>query len=303
MVPRMLLSRQRPSSSHTREGQCTWRQPAVVKRESLRLKGEQCVSSYVLSHELSGERQRLALMSELLDPFQRAVLKRLGLRPGWRCLEVGCGNGSISRWLSEEVSGGGHVVASDVDTSYLADLHASNLEVRRLNILDSTVERRAYDLVTARAVLHHIQDRKRAIRNMLAALKPGGLLLCIEPDFLPATASEPPSLRNFWEAWLKWSSSVGIDYFLGRKMPELLAHSGVERVGAEGTTAIYNGGSPWAKYWLETVNELRPKLVESRFLNEQSLTTFSRFYQDQHHWTSAIIFVGAWGYQPHGSLS
>ena len=67
------------------------------------------MNAYALSHDLQGERQRLALMSELLDPTERRNIRQLGLAPGWRCLEVGCGNGSIARWLAIQVGHGGHV--------------------------------------------------------------------------------------------------------------------------------------------------------------------------------------------------
>jgi SAM-dependent methyltransferase len=255
------------------------------------------LNDYVLPHQLQGEQRRLALMSELLDPVHRSLLKAAGLQSSWRCLEVGCGNGSISRWLCTQAKAG-HVVATDLDTTYIAGLQASNLEVRALNILEASIEPRTFDLVTARAVLHHLPDREKAVRQMIAALKPGGVLLCIEPDMLPATAAEPESLRSFWQGWLKWSASVGIDYFVGRKLPGMLAGSGLQRVEAVGNTALYSAGSPWATYWLETLNELRPKLLESGFVSDESLVVVEQFYRDPNHWTSAITFVGAWGFRP-----
>ena len=236
-------------------------------------------------------------MSELLDPWHRSLLKAVGLEPDWRCLEVGCGNGSISKWLSTLCSAG-QVIATDLDTGYIADLRAPNLNVRSLNILQGKIEEGAYDLVTARAVLHHLPDPQTAIRRMISALKPGGGLLCIEPDFLPATAAKPESLQEFWQGWLKWSVSAGIDYFIGRKLPGLLAGSDLQRVEAVGNTAIYNGGSPWATYWRETLAELRPKLLEFGFVNDELLRVVDQFYRDPNHWTSAITFVGAWGFQP-----
>jgi SAM-dependent methyltransferase len=254
------------------------------------------VSDYVLPHQLQGEQRRLALMSELLDPWHRSLLKMVGLQPGWWCLEVGCGNGSISQWLSAQVTGGS-VVATDLDTSYISKLRGPNLNAQRLDILEGTIETNAYDLVTARAVLHHLPDRQKAIHQMVRALKPGGVLLCIEPDFLPATAAEPEPLRRFWQGWLQWSVSAGIDYFVGRKIPSLLTNAGLQQVEAVGNTAIYNGVSPWATYWLETVTELRPKLLQSGHVSEESLGVLEQFYRDPEHWTSAITFVGAWGYR------
>jgi hypothetical protein len=41
---------------------------------------------YVLGHQNQGERERLALMSTLLDPMHRRLVERLGVRPGVRTL-------------------------------------------------------------------------------------------------------------------------------------------------------------------------------------------------------------------------
>jgi SAM-dependent methyltransferase len=256
------------------------------------------MSGYTLPHDLAGERTRLALMSELLDPLHRRFLEKLGVRPGWRCLEVGCGNGSISQWLAARVAPDGHVVATDIETSYLQGLHAPCLEARRLDIVNDRVEEGAYDLVTARAVLHHLPLREKAVQQMIAALRPGGVLLSIEPDFLPATVAEPEPLHAFWQAWLRWSVSEGIDYFIGRKMPALLSRLGLENVGGEGSTAMYAGGSPWSTYWLDTVQELRPALLKSGDATENLLSSFQTAYNDPQIWTSAITFVASWGSKP-----
>jgi SAM-dependent methyltransferase len=253
------------------------------------------MADYILPHRLEGEKQRLELMAQLLDPLHRRQIEQLGLQPGWRCLEVGCGIGSISQWLAPSVVPGGHVVASDLDLRFIAGLRMPNLEVRQINILEDAVEEGAYDLVTARAVLHHIPTPERAVQRMISALKPGGVFLSIEPDFLPATVAAPRSIHAFWQGWLAWSASVGVDYFIGRRMPSLLAGLKLGAVAAEGQTAFYGGGSPWAAYWLKTIEELGPKLLESGHLTEQSISDFNHHYADPHFWTSAITFIAASG--------
>jgi ubiquinone/menaquinone biosynthesis C-methylase UbiE len=80
---------------------------------------------YTLPHQLVGEQQRLALMSALLDPVELAHIARLGVCPGWRCLEVGCGNGSIALALAGRVAPTGHVVASDIDLTYIRHMQAA----------------------------------------------------------------------------------------------------------------------------------------------------------------------------------
>ncbi len=69
----------------------------------------------------------------LLDPLSRQ--RRALVQPGWRCLEVGAGRGSMARWLAQQVGEQGRVVATDVDTTYLERLTIPNLDIRRHNIL------------------------------------------------------------------------------------------------------------------------------------------------------------------------
>ena len=163
------------------------------------------MAAYVLGHQLKGERDRLALMSELLDPMHRRHIEALGvLKPGARTLEVGCGNGTISSWLAQRITPGGVAVAVDLDLSLL-DVRAPNLELRQADIVIGAIEPGNFDLVTARAVLHHVRDAEAAIRNLVASMRAGGGLLLIEPDFLPVSIAEPTEIRLFWEQWLAWS--------------------------------------------------------------------------------------------------
>ncbi len=178
---------------------------------------------YVLGHHLKGEGKRLALMSELLDPMQRRHIEELDIvKPGARTLEVGCGNGSISAWLARRVSPDGKAVAVDLDLS-LIDVRAPNLELRQDDIVAAPVDRRSFDLVTARAVLHHVANVEAAIGNLVASLRPDGAILLIEPDFLPVSVAEPPEVRAFWNGWLAWSRERGIDYQIGRTLAPRLA--------------------------------------------------------------------------------
>jgi len=245
---------------------------------------------YILDHHKAGERQRLALMSELLDPMHRRYLESLGVGPGTRALEVGCGNGSISAWLGQRTAHGGSVVAVDLDLS-LADTRAPQVDFREGDILAGPVEPGGFDLVTARAVLHHVSDARAAIANLVASTAPGGAILLIEPDFLPVTIAEPPEIHAFWSAWLSWSRGQGIDYMIGRRLPSALADAGLEQITATAETALYNGGSRWAHYWQQTIVELREPLVASGALDERSIATFLGHCVDPTWWTQTIAFT------------
>ena len=257
------------------------------------------MSEYVLDHHQEGERQRLALMSRLLDPMHRRHIEQLGVKPGVRTLEVGCGNGSMSAWLAARIAPGGRAVAVDLDLS-LVDADAEGLELRQADILAGPVEPGGFDLVTARAVLHHVADAKAAVANLVASVRPGGAILLIEPDFLPVSIAEPPEVQAFWQGWLAWSREQGIDYFIGRRLPAMLSRLGLQDIGATAETALYNGGSLWALYWQETVIELRPRLVASGKLDDRSVDAFLTQCADLSWWTQTIAFTAARGHAPRG---
>jgi SAM-dependent methyltransferase len=248
------------------------------------------VPEYVLDHHQAGERQRLALMSSLLDPMHRRHLDRLGAEPGTYTLEVGCGNGSISAWLARRVAPDGRAMAVDIDLS-LAETQVAGLEFRQADILAGPVPPGGFDLVTARAVLHHLDDADAAIGNLIASARPGARILLIEPDFLPATIAEPAEVREFWRGWLAWSSAHGIDYFVGRRLPAMLARRGLVDVEASAETALYNGGSLWARYWQQTVRQLRPRLEESGAVPRQLVDVFLMQCGDPAWWTQTIAFT------------
>jgi SAM-dependent methyltransferase len=255
------------------------------------------VSKYVLDHHQEGERQRLALMSQLLDPMHRRHIEDLGVEPGARTLEVGCGNGSISAWLAGRIAPGGRAVAVDLDLS-LADAHVAGLEFRQADILAGPVAPGGFDLVTARAVLHHVGDIQAAVSNLVASARPGGAVLLIEPDFLPVTAAEPPEVREFWDGWLAWSCEQGIDYFTGRRLPGMLSQHGLADVGAAAETALYNGGSPWAVYWQQTIRQLRPRLADSGHLDGRTIDAFLARCAEPRWWTQTIAFTAVHGRVP-----
>ena len=107
--------------------------------------------------EMETESARLGLLEASRDPGTMRQLEQLGVGPGWRCLEVGAGRGSIVRWLAEKVTPTGSVTAVDIDPRFLSDM-PENVEVRALDIREDEVEAEAFDLVHCRALLMHLPD-------------------------------------------------------------------------------------------------------------------------------------------------
>lgn len=67
-----------------------------------------------------GEAARLQRQADELAPDSRALLDRVGLRPGQSAIDLGCGPRGIIDLLAERVSPGGRVVGLDADPALTA---------------------------------------------------------------------------------------------------------------------------------------------------------------------------------------
>ena len=62
---------------------------------------------------------------------------------------------------------------------------------------------------------------------------------------------------------------------------------------------MYNGGSPWADYWTQTVTELG-QLVDSGSLDDQLIDRFVAYCADPRWWTQTIAFTAVHARAPRG---
>jgi SAM-dependent methyltransferase len=255
------------------------------------------MADYVLPHSIPQEDERLTLMSRMLDPQLFFRLGQAGVSPGWRCLEVAAGNGSVSAWLAGQVGATGQVVTSDIDTRFLERLAVPNLEVRRLDVTRDDLGG-PYDLVCGRAFLHHIPARSDVLRRLVAAVRPGGRIVIEEPDFHPVLATDSPAMRAFWQGWLAWSADQGIDYFVGRRIAPWLAALGVGDLAAHGETILFGGGALPARYLKLTMQELKPSLLASGLIGPATWDEAMALFDNGAFWTWQNSYVTTTGTRP-----
>jgi 2-polyprenyl-3-methyl-5-hydroxy-6-metoxy-1,4-benzoquinol methylase len=254
--------------------------------------------AYVWQHDLKGEPDRLRLMSDLLDPSSRFHLLRTGVTTGWRCLEIGAGNGSLSQWLAERVGPRGHVTATDIRTDLMEGIAAGNLEVRKFDVVYDEPPGAPYDLVAIRALLHHLPERRAVVTRMAHWLKPGGWLFIQEPDFYPTWTVEPASQKQFWEKFIQWAARHQIDYYVGRRVPAWLQADGLLDINSEGHAILYNGGSGFAAWWDYSIREVADKLQSEGGVSQAMLNEFFACYRDTAYWTTTIAFTATTAHSP-----
>lgn len=209
------------------------------------------MTKYIADQSWPEEARRLRSLERALDGYTARYLDAIGVSSGMACLEVGAGSGSIARWFAERVGPAGCVVATDLDVSLLGPLADAfaQVSVRRQNIAEQ-VPRAAdglgFDRVHARLVLGHIQHPERALRNVLAALKPGGVALIEDADFLWSDVGELPlapraaaeSCFGVWLETVRYMEERGYAVHCGRRLAATMREVGFEQVAGEAVMLI-----------------------------------------------------------------
>jgi SAM-dependent methyltransferase len=211
----------------------------------------------------AAEDERLKLLEQVFDPGSRQ--RRELVRPGWRCLEVGAGRGSMAAWLAERVGPDGQVVAIDIDVGYLARLDVPNLVVRRHDILNDPIDDLdpgSFDLVCSRLMLFWLAGRQeRAVQHMVQCLRPGGWLIDEDGDWGAAGPVDPlhPLYAGYHRVYQGggWFAARGYDPFFGRKLAALFDRCGLQNIRHQVTANVVRGASPWARWWADTLDAIR----------------------------------------------
>lgn len=262
---------------------------------------------YALDTAWYAERERLESLTRLYDPTTTRILEGIGVGPGWRCLEVGAGTGSIARWLADRIESvegvgsvdGGSVVALDVDTRFLTPLADATLHVERADIEEQPPARASYDLVHARLVLEHLPRRQHVLASLVDAVRPGGLLLIEDFDWVTAGMTDPPSAvhTRIVAACLEFLTAHGYDPHFGRTLPSALRARGLREVGVCSTSETVTShpvrGVP---QWELLVEQLEPALIARGSVTPADLQEFHDLWHDGRRVAFAPLMISAWGW-------
>lgn len=261
--------------------------------------------TYLLDKDKEEARRRLALLAAIQDPGTMTILERIGIRPGWRCLEVGAGSGTIASWLSERITPDGHVVATDIDTTFLAPLRSRALEVRRQDLVTDELEDSAFNLVHARNVLIHIPERERVIEKLAGAVKPGGFLVLEEADRVTdgPDPTAPDEMQKLYERVVDeiyaFVQDAGLDPSFGGRLFGLVQRLGFHGVAAEGRAYSFRGNPHEdASAHVPAFVELKDAIVERGNITPAEFDGFVALTRNPAFAWREGLLVACWGQKP-----
>jgi ubiquinone/menaquinone biosynthesis C-methylase UbiE len=131
------------------------------------------------------------IYGEERDAWQQPdrVMRDLGLKPGTRVADIGCGEGYFTLRLAKSVGEQGLVFAVDIDAPTLDVLkkqaereHLTNVVVVVSEPTDTKLQPECVDVLFVCDVLHEVPEALRLplLKSAVRALKPGGFLYLID---------------------------------------------------------------------------------------------------------------------------
>jgi ubiquinone/menaquinone biosynthesis C-methylase UbiE len=170
------------------------------------------------------------------------------LSGGFRVLDVGCGQGTITLGLAEAA---GHVVGVDLSEKEFAEGRrwAAEHEIENVEFQVGSVDALAFpadhfDACLCHSMLETLDRPVDALIEIKRTLKPGGVIgvACVEYGGLVLAGPEEELLRRFYTVRERvWQVERVADPYRGRRLRGLLERAGFDRVTA--TTKYFSYGT------------------------------------------------------------
>ena len=159
------------------------------------------------------------------------------LSEGMSLLDCGCGPGPLTLGFAELVAPG-RVVGIDIEPTMIdqanelkSDGGPDNLEFQVGDIYDLSFEDGEFDVVFSSAVIEHLSDPVRALREVLRVTKPGGIGAVIRTDWsFPFIVPECPELSRFFELFEGGFNRIGGSLNRGRFLSAHMREAGFDVV-------------------------------------------------------------------------
>jgi SAM-dependent methyltransferase len=190
------------------------------------------MSTYAIEGGQAGK-QRLDVLAAVMQPHTAWLLDTVGVAPGSRCIDVGCGGGHVSRELARRVGPDGRVVGIDLDPDVVslarADAQREGFTNLCFEVGDAAgLDAADYDVAYCRFLLSHVQSPAEVLESIVATVRPGGAVILEDTDFAASFCyPESAAYQRFVQLYREAVSRFGGDADIGPALPGLLRAAGV----------------------------------------------------------------------------
>jgi SAM-dependent methyltransferase len=204
----------------------------------------------------------------------------LGFEPGMIVIDVGCGLGNLGYTYWPYYGEGGRYIGVDMSSELIRDASKAAIDWAKIG-QGSFIVGDAYklpfpddyaDRAMCQTLLMHLEKPELALAEMVRVTKPGGLVMCAEPDNLSSTLvkhySSIPELDLEEELLCHKVALIGNqgriklgrgDESIGCKIPMMMSQLGLKEIDARLNDRVYHLEPPYEgpvqRHLLESVKK------------------------------------------------
>jgi SAM-dependent methyltransferase len=184
------------------------------------------------------------------------------LQPGSSLLDCGCGPASITLDLAARLDPG-EVVGVDFASDQIARARQAaaragcrNIRFETASVYSLPFERGRFERVFSHALLEHLAEPQKALRELYRVLTPGGVIGACSPDWGGFLLSPPsPRALRALDAYMALQSGNGGNVLAGRHQGLHLAAAGFEAIELSARYECYDSRQLIAEYLARRLDE------------------------------------------------
>ena len=223
-----------------------------------------------------GDSARLDVIHAVYGAVSERGLEAASIGAAARAVDIGCGSGTVSRWMAAKMGPSGRVDALDIAPEQIdvarsagAQDGASPIHYQVGSAYEPGLPEGAFDVVFCRLVLCHLNAPQKAVDQMARLLRPGGRLVLVDMDLrdlftMPPSASYAAFLD---ECVIPYEAKIGVDYSVGMRLPQLAMDAGLRVDHVVADQPIFADG-PGKHLWEKTFTAGIPRHVAEGVISE-----------------------------------
>lgn len=222
----------------------------------------------------------------------------IGISPGARVLDVGCGNGDLSRYVAGLAGADGEVVAIDrsdnalgTARAFASDRGAAPIQYLVADLSGDLPDMGRFDAIVGRRVLMYLPDAGQTLERLAAMAKPGAILAFQEHarTGLPAGLGDLVLHRQLYD-W-NWSTvaAEGGDVRLALRLAELMQRMGLFIEKADAEAILLHPDQP--SFLPTLTHAMLPRIVERGIATVEQIDpdTLAQRIEDEHRAVGGMI--------------
>lgn len=250
---------------------------------------------------------RLINQSKCWEGETDFLFDRIGIQPGWRCLDFGCGPIGVIPSLSKCVGHKGLIIGLDENPYCLYAAKKlvcggaiNKVELLRGNIYSPSLMEGGFDLCHARFIMNEKGCDSELLHNMIKLSRPGGVVVSQESDWTTWKCyPSQPAWTKIRDSMIKFYEIKGGDINAGLRTYQLFYRANLADIRVRSAIMAMPIGHPYRSDMVKFAMVEKSNILNAQILTEvefdASIQACNRIIDDPSVIIYSYALTQVWG--------